>query len=327
MGKNRDGAIKDRRRYTAVDITKTLSVREGITLSGRPYVRATGVYPFDAGETFLSGQCFRFDPVKPDFPELFGTDDVYGGVALGRYITVGTPDLDTVVIEGTAAAEFSEVWESYFGFDMDYSGIIESTARRWGENSRIARAADAGRGIRILRQDPWEALCSFIISQNNNIPRIKGIIDRLCLAFGAPIITGGGTEYAFPTPRALYEADADGIARARMGFRAKYVADAAERVTFEPDFLDRVAEAESFDAADGLLRTVKGVGPKVSACTLLFGFCRYEAFPVDVWIRRTVGKYFEDSDPEKIDFGELAPYAGILQQYIFNYERNHRGGD
>ncbi len=310
-----------------MNTTKPLSVRGGKTYEGIPFLRVSGVYPFDAGQTFLCGQCFRFDAVKPSSAEIFGTDEVYGGVALGKYIEVSSPDLDTVVICGADEEEFSEIWEPYFGFDMDYGEIIEKTARRWGEGSRIAKAADAGRGIRILRQDPWETLCSFIISQNNNIPRIKGIIDRLCREFGAPVRYGERTEYAFPTPRVLYEADSDGIGHARMGFRAKYVFDAAERVTFDREFLDGVASAPDYMEADGMLRTIKGVGPKVSACTLLFGFSRYEAFPVDVWIKRTVGKYFNGDMPEKIDFGELAPYAGILQQYIFNYERNCGGGE
>ena len=310
-----------------MDMTRTLSVTEGETWDGVPYVRVSGVYPFDAEATFLCGQCFRFDPVTVADPNVFGTGTVYGGVALGRYINVASPDLDTVVIEGATAEDFDEIWSSYFGFDMDYAAIIEAARSRWGQESRIAKAAYAGRGIRLLRQDPWEALCSFIISQNNNIPRIKGIIDRLCRRFGDAFTFRGEMRYAFPTARALFEADTDGIGEARMGFRAKYVFDAAERVTMDDSFLDSVAESETYEAADAILRTIRGVGPKVSACTLLFGFCRYEAFPVDVWIRRTVGKYFCGSRPDEIDFGGLAPYAGILQQYIFNYERNLGGGE
>lgn len=310
-----------------MDMTRTQRLTEGVTPDGVPFVRVEGVYPFDAEATFLCGQCFRFDPVTAPYPEIFGTDTVYGGVALGRYICVGSPDLDTVVIEGATAEDFDDIWSPYFGFDMDYAGIIETVKTRWGRDSRIAAAAHAGRGIRLLRQDPWETLCSFIISQNNNIPRIKGIIDRLCRLCGVPFFVRGDEKYAFPSARALFEAGTDVIGAVRMGFRTKYVFDAAERVTFDHAFLDRVAEAETYGDADEILRTVKGVGPKVSACTLLFGFCRYEAFPVDVWIRRTVGKYFDGDRPENIDFGELEPYAGILQQYIFNYERNMGGGE
>ena len=306
-------------------MTKSLEITESFTPDGMPYVTVRGVYPFDAEATFTCGQCFRFDPAVAPYPSIFGTDTVYGGVAMGRYINVSSPDLDTVVIEGTTADDFEAIWSGYFGFDMDYSGIIDSVDRRYGCESRIAVAAHAGRGIRILRQDPWEALCSFIISQNNNIPRIKGIIERLCAAYGVPFVVRGEEKYAFPTARVLYEAGVDGIAVARMGFRAKYVAGAAERVTFDTEFIEHVKNAV-YDDADAALQGLTGVGPKVSSCTLLFGFCRYEAFPVDVWIKRTVGKYF-DGKPDEIDFGELAPYAGILQQYIFNYERNLGGGE
>lgn len=309
-----------------MNMTMTRRITEGETSDGIPYVRVSGVYPFDAEATFLCGQCFRFDPVEDADRDVFGTDKVYGGVAHGRYINVSSPDLDTVVIEGATAEDFDIIWSRYLGFDMDYAGIIEKVKIRWGEESRIAEAAHAGRGIRIMRQDPWETLCSFIISQNNNIPRIKGIIDRLCRRCGTPIPYRGDVKYAFPTAHAL-TADTGWIAEARMGFRAKYVSDAASRVAGDQDFLTCVAEAGTYDEADVLLRTVRGVGPKVSACTLLFGFDRCEAFPVDVWIRRTVGKYFDGSSPDEIDFGELAPYAGILQQYIFNYERNLGGAE
>lgn len=310
-----------------MEMTKTLSVTEGTMPDGVPFVRVGGVYPFDAEATFLCGQCFRFDPVEVPYPEAFGAGKVYGGEALGKYINVASPDLDTVVIEGATADEFDSVWLPYFGFDMDYAGIIERISARWGEESTIARAARAGCGIRLMRQDPWETLCSFIISQNNNIPRIKGIIDKLCRRYGVPFFFRDTEKYAFPSPRVLYEADADGIGETRMGFRAKYVYGAAERVTVEPGFLDSVAEAREYEDAEAILRTLRGVGPKVAACTLLFGYCRYEAFPVDVWIRRTVGKYFEGGVPSRGDLGELAPFAGILQQYIFNYERNGHGGE
>ncbi len=312
---------------TMIKSAGTPTVTEGVLPDGVPYVRVTGVYPFDAEQTFLCGQCFRFDPASPEFPEIFESDTVYGGVALGKYINVSSPDLDTVVIEGVTAEEFDEVWSPYFGFDMDYAGIIRDVAARWGEDSRIAEAARAGRGIRLLRQDPWETLCSFIISQNNNIPRIKGIIDKLSRRYGVPFFFRDEEKFAFPTARVLFEADADGIGETRMGFRAKYVYGAAERTALDGGFLDSIASAGSYEEADEILRSLRGVGPKVSACTLLFGFCRYEAFPVDVWIRRTVGKYFDGARPDEIDFGPLAPVAGILQQYIFNYERNLNGGE
>lgn len=295
---------------TVLDNIKEL-VTESVASSGVPSVTVHGVYPFDAAATFTCGQCFRFN------------DDgsgAYEGVALGRRVRICTPDEDTAVIDGITADEYRRVWRHYLSLDIDYNAIIESVREVYGKGSRIAVAANAGRGIRILRQDRWEALCSFIISQNNNIPRIKGIIERMCAELGERAEGGG---YAFPTPEAVADAGAGGLSFARMGFRARYVAAAAETVCRDPGFLDRVADAP-YDEADAMLRSLCGVGPKVSSCALLFGFSRLEAFPVDVWIRRTVGKYF-DGDPANLDFGALAPYAGILQQYIFHYERNIAG--
>lgn len=305
-----------------IQLTEKYKVTESVTPDGMPFVRITGVYPIDAKATFECGQCFRFDPVTASHPELFGTEVAYAGVAYGRYIRVMTPDADTLIIENATEDDFHSVWLRYFGLDLDYAAIIDGIEKRWGADSRLARAAHAGEGIRILAQEPWEALISFIISQNNNIPRIKSIISRLCREYGHAVYTAETEKFSFPVPRRLYEADVDGLFALKMGFRAKYVFDAAEKVTFDHRFLDRVAAAETYEDAEALLSTVKGVGPKVAACTLLFGFGRLEAFPVDVWIKRTAGKYFERGIPTESDFGPLSPYAGIIQQYIFHYERN-----
>ncbi len=304
------------------ELLEKYKVTESITPDGLPYITVTGVYPIDAKATFECGQCFRFDPADASYPELFGTERAYAGVAYGRYIRVMTPDADTLIIENATANDFYSIWLRYFGLDLDYAAIISGIEERWGTDSRLAHAAHTGAGIRILAQEPWEALISFIISQNNNIPRIKSIIKRLCREYGHSVYTANTEEFSFPEPRRLYEADVDGLFALRMGFRAKYVFDAAEKVTFDSRFLDRVADCETYTDAEAMLSSVKGVGPKVAACTLLFGFGRLEAFPIDVWIRRTAGKYFECGIPTSDDFGPLAPYAGILQQYIFHYERN-----
>ncbi len=290
--------------------------------NGTPYIKVTGVYPIDAKATFECGQCFRFDPIHTEYSEIYGTDTAYAGVAYGRYICVMTPNEDTLIIENATEDDFNSIWLRFFCLDLDYASIIDAICEKWGHDSRLALAAKAGCGIRILRQEPWEALISFIISQNNNIPRIKSIIRRMCAEYGKCVYSAETEEFSFPSPRRLYEADVDGLFALRMGFRAKYVFDAAEKVTFDPYFLDKAAEAETYGEAETLLSAVKGVGPKVAACTLLFGLGRLEAFPVDVWIKRTAGKYFGGKLPDSEDFGTLLPYAGIIQQYIFHYERN-----
>ena len=132
----------------------------------------------------------------------------------------------------------------------------------------------------------------------------------------------GDEDYAFPTAKALVDAGEDKIFALRTGFRAKYIADAARTVAEDPDYLDRVAALEDYAAADEMLRRIKGMGPKVSACTLLFGFGRTDAFPIDVWIRRVIDKYF----PEGLDPTVFGTAAGIAQQYLFYYER-YMGGE
>ena len=185
----------------------------------------------------------------------------------------------------------------------------------------LTRAAACAGGIRILRQEPWETLCSFIISQNNNIPRIKGIVERLCRTYGDPIGTPRGVFYSFPGPERLARLSVDEIFALRVGFRAKYISDAARKVASGEVDLGEVAALPTPEAAEAL-RRISGVGPKVAACALLFGFDRGDSFPVDVWVRRVLAKYY----PDGFDPAALGDRAGIAQQYLFYYERYH-GGD
>lgn len=305
---------------TSEDLNNKLKTEEGVTRSGKSFVRVSGVYPLDVQMTFECGQCFRFNKVEDADSDIFAGCTVYEGVAYGRYARFASPDLDTLVIEGAMEEDLRDLWYGYFALDEDYASIISGIKRKWGEDSRIAAAADAGCGIRILRQELWETLVSFIISQNNNIPRIKGIVERLCAAYG-DAVPNETDKYSFPKPMKVFEADVDGLSSLRMGFRARYVFDAAEKFLFDTGYPEKLAAADH-ELADAMLREIKGVGPKVSACTLLFGLGKLSAFPIDVWIRRTVGKYFPGEKPDEIDFGELARFAGVIQQYIFNYERN-----
>ena len=170
-----------------------------------------------------------------------------------------------------------------------------------------------------MRQDRWEALCSFIISQNNNIPRIKKIIRALSEKYGEDI----GGAYDFPSAASLDAAGEEEIFALRTGFRAKYIAAAAKAVSEDETFLSRVADSETYEAAESLLVSLRGVGPKVAACTLLFGFERYDAFPVDVWIKKVLAKRYS----EGFDYHVFGSSAGIAQQYLFYYERYLGGED
>ena len=273
---------------------------------GQSCVILRGVTDFDASRVFDCGQSFRF----------YESDGVIDGVAMGRRIKIVQKG-DTLTLIGTTADEYAAVWESYLGLDEDYGAINSDVCARLGTyNNVINDAVKAAHGIRILRQDRWETLCSFIISQNNNIPRIKKIVADMSRALGKKFEAFGEDCYAFPTPEAILEAGIPALNALKMGFRSKYVTDAAQRVVDGRVDLSAV-DKMSFSEGETYLMQICGVGKKVADCTLLFGYHKTEAFPVDVWIRRVIEKYY----PDGIDLESLGPYAGIAQQYLFCYER------
>jgi N-glycosylase/DNA lyase len=179
-------------------------------------------------------------------------------------------------------------------------------------------AASFSEGIRILNQDPWEALCSFIISQNNNIPRIKGIIRRLCETFGEPLdieCLSLSEGRSFPSPQQLSDVPEEALRAIGCGFRAPYILDAARRITERCIVLEELRSIPT-DEARRILMEIRGVGPKVADCTLLYGLHRLDVFPADVWIKRAMETLFPGKTASF--FGE---YGGIAQQYIFHYIR------
>ena len=273
------------------------------------WLRIGGTGGFSVFRTFDCGQCFRFDPaINPTF------ENEVEGVAMGKYVRFADSGEGDLMIK-TSASDFENIWRDYLDTDTDYSAadkVIENAVGGSG-GEHMRRAAEASRGIHILRQEKWETLCSFIISQNNNIPRIKKIIGQMCRTFGEEIEDG----YAFPTPLALCEAGEDAIFDLKTGFRAKYIYDAARKVESGELDLEKVALAGTYEEAAQMLCGVSGVGPKVAACTLLFGFARLDAFPVDVWIKRVISRRF----PDGLDPAAFGKWAGLAQQYLFYYER------
>ena len=254
---------------------------------------------FDPIVSCECGQCFRFDTIDGDTCTLY---------ACGRALTVKRQENGWLFCDITEE-EFSESFVRYFDLERDYSGIIAS----FSEDDSLSRAASSGSGIRIFRQDGWETLISFIISANNNIPRIKKIIDSLCRLYGEE----ENGYFSFPSPEKLYEVGIEGLAPIKAGFRAKYIYDAACKIVSGEVSLEQVATCGYAQALEEL-KKIKGVGDKVANCVLLFGFGYYEAFPIDVWVKRVIEKYYgEGFDPTV--FGK---YAGIAQQYLFYYERN-----
>lgn len=288
-----------------------------------------GCGSFSVQKTFDCGQAFRFQPVPREEIQAFFPDEpsVYAacGVALGKYVMFAenprSPGEITVV--NASPEECLSLWIPYLSLDVDYDAIdrfLENALPSEESRAVMKNAVSLGKGIRILRQDPWEAIVSFIISQNNNIPRIRKIIAALCTKFGTETDFPG--TYAFPTPETLYEAGLEGLADIRAGFRAKYIMDAAEKVSSGEMNLDEVRQLASFDNALAMLTKIRGVGPKVGSCALLFGFGRTEAFPVDVWMKKSLARHF----PHGIDVTRFGNYAGVAQQYLFYYER-YLGGE
>lgn len=269
-----------------------------------------GVY-FDPEATLCCGQVFRFRPHG-------GGWLVYSGERACCLFSEG--GRTHILAEEQDAGYF----ENYFDLGRDYAPVV-SAALESGMPF-IAEAAQEGRGIRILRQQPEEAVFSFIISQNNNIPRIQGIISRICAALGQERSFMGGKYYTFPSAAVLSGRDAAFYASLGAGYRAPYIAGTAEKIArqglahlYPLRGKELRAELEKFD----------GVGPKVADCIALFGFGDTGAFPVDTWIEKA---YREDlggapADRESISayftrrFGE---YSGFIQQYLFYRKRGHR---
>ena len=285
-----------------------------------PYVEVEIDETFDVEKTFDCGQCFRFDKVENSLHQ-----SEYSGVAFGRVVSFAS-DGDTLYIYNSTADDYENIWKRYLGLDTDYKEINKDLLARC-DSPAFAEAVAYGSGIRILNQDPYEALISFIISQNNNIPRIKQIVERLSSLCGEKIeiceemerhLSGKSSLCAFPRAENLKNLGVDGLFAAKTGFRAKYIYDALEKITDgEVDFSE-LSEIEDTDGCIEYLCRIKGVGPKVASCALLFSCERYDAFPVDVWIKRAMQRYFPDGDFTPKLFGA---YAGIAQQYLFYYER------
>lgn len=285
-------------------------------------------------DTLECGQAFRYEKICQD-----GDYVEYITVAFGKLITIGQEKAGELIFYGESEDSIGELVE-YFALDLDYEWIknfiISKTDSEW-----MMRAAECSRGIHILRQDPWEALFSFIISQNNNIPRIRKIIKKIATEYGENlaikqklnycptklcekpdenVCKNCGICYSFPTPRAVVT-EPEKLLSSNPGFRYKYLVDAAKRVDSGESDLEKIRDAENFDEIMQELKKILGVGDKVASCVALFGMSRLEAFPIDVWMKRAIDEYFNGS----LDYTTFGDYAGIAQQYIFHYIRNLDG--
>lgn len=254
---------------------------------------------FDLEQTLDCGQAFRFQKQS---------DESFVGMALDKPLFIKKSGSE-FVMENANDEDFCEFWQDYFDFNTDYKKLKSG----YSEDEYLKSACEYASGIRLLKQNSWEALCSFIISQNNNIPRIKGIIERLCGNFGEETDYG----FSFPTAKRLAVLSEDDLAPIKSGFRAKYILDAAKKVANEQIDLKYV-KSMPIDNAREELQKIKGVGPKVAECALLFGMYRTEAFPLDVWMKKVMNKFYPDGFPACYE-----ETKGIAQQYLFHWARTN----
>lgn len=260
---------------------------------------------FDLVHTFECGQCFRWN--RQD-------DDSYIGVVGNCVITASREDDDFNI-----DCDDELLVNSYFDFKKDYTEIKNKLSAL---DDVLLKAIPSGYGIRLLKQDPWEALVSFIISANNNIPRIKKIVESLCSNFGNEIKYNDKLYYTFPDAETISKLTVEQLDVIKSGFRAKYIVDAAAKVADGTVNLNNVYAMKTEDARE-YLKQIKGVGNKVADCILLFAYQKYDVFPKDVWIKKVLNDLY-GVDEKNFDsfvsehFGNL---AGFAQQYLFYYMR------
>ncbi len=271
---------------------------------------------FSLTHIFDCGQCFRFNKTG---------SNSYTGVAFGKAVTVSERGED-VVFHDTSEADFKNIWYDFFDLYRDYGKIKKTLA----VDDVMKKAVECGRGIRILKQDLWETIVSFIISQSNNIPRIKGIIERFCQNFGTKTEYMGNVYYTFPDIKTTASLSLDDLSVIRAGFRDKYILNAAKLFDSGKMDIDALKAMSSKDAKSTLM-SFKGIGNKVSDCIMLFGLGHTDSFPVDVWIKRIMEYcYFDGEQPIKTisDFAydKFSPLCGYAQQYLFFYARENKIG-
>lgn len=300
---------------------------------GEPTLELSGLGRCNLTDTLECGQAFRYECIcrEEGYVE-------YLTVVGDLLIRVGQRAEGELIFYGISEEELERTAIPYFALDRDFEAIradvMARTSSEW-----LRDAAEQAGGIVILKQDPWEALFSFIISQNNNIPRIRKIIRKISAEYGKNLAEARGLSvcplpdrdhapcegkcrecgicYSFPTAKAVVD-NPDGLLPSHPGFRYKYLLDAARRVAEGECDLAAISAAASYEVTLTELKKILGVGDKVASCVALFGFANLEAFPIDVWMKRAIDTYFDGA----LDPRELGPYAGVAQQYIFHKIRN-----
>ncbi len=261
---------------------------------------------FVPSHTFDCGQCFRWQAQD---------DGSYIGIAGGKAVRISA-DNDTVTIDGCNDEDYKNFWRNYLDADRDYSEIKKAV----NTNETMAKAVAFGGGIRILRQEFFEALISFIISQRSSIPKIKNSVEKISALWGNEIIFEGKVYYSFPSPEKLASLSEDDLRKTGVGYRAPYIIKAAQAVANGNINADELYKLDTPSAREKLL-TLYGVGDKVCDCVLLFSLGKYDLFPADVWIKRVMEESFNTTDAKKIGEDIFGKYSGFAQQYLFYWRK------
>ncbi|EEG72582.1 DNA-3-methyladenine glycosylase family protein [[Clostridium] hylemonae] len=259
---------------------------------------------FNIEQICISGQCFRMEPID---------GSTYSVVAGGRYVEI-TQEGKSCTFR-CAEEEYESFWRHYFDLDEDYGAYIKNIDVK---DDYLRSAALLGSGIRILRQDLWEMTASFLISQQNNITRIRRCISNICETYGEKRESASGrVYYTFPEPEALAELEEDALKECNLGYRSKYVVRTARSIAYGDVNLDHIRSL-SYPEAKAELLKLYGVGDKVADCICLFGLHHLDAFPVDTHISQALKAHYRRGFPKRRYKG----YRGVMQQYIFYYELN-----
>ena len=278
----------------------------------------TDVDSFELRDIFECGQCFRWNAKD---------DGSYTGVIKNGVINVKKINND-VIFEGICNGNIADICRDYFDLNRDYNKIKTILSNVDGY---LKESIKYGAGIRILNQDLWEMIISFIISANNNIPRIKGIIERMSQKYGNKIVWKEKTYYTFPTIEQLSSASKDDLRALGMGFRDTYIFNTTNTIASGDIDLEELHNEKDTSKVREKLLTLSGVGPKVADCILLFSTLkRFDVFPIDVWVRRVMNDlYIKNEDETKVSKKEIEKLAkekygdleGIAQQYLFYWRR------
>lgn len=278
---------------------------------------------FEPKHIFECGQCFRWNLEE---------DGSYTGVVKNNVLNV-KKEKNNIIINGMCEDDLAELCKSYFDLDTDYQKIKNKLSKL---DNNLKVSIEYGKGIRILKQDVWEALISFIISANNNIPRIKGIIERISKQYGKEIIWNNKKYYTFPTSKQLSKASVSDLRELGLGFRDVRVFETCRLINKNIINIEKLKRIENVNELKEQLLRFPGVGPKVADCIMLFSMKKLEVFPIDVWVKRVMTELYGNeikklknnsaiiSNNQILEYAQkyFGNLAGIAQQYLFYWRRD-----